>query len=459
MVESPRRASPLSGPSGPWRPLGRAGCGARDVLYRPRRPESTTFYQLIEEHFEEYKGVYEERFEAHDGPWRSIVERAVRGYLDCGRLHGGFARLRCRGRKAEHLLAFSCQTRNFCGSCQAKRAALFAERLREDLLADVPHRHLIFTVPKALRGLFRRERKLLGLLSRTAFDAICRAYQAHFGRDDVLPGCVASLQTFGSFSANFHPHAHLLVTEGVFTPDRVFLPLHSIDVNAIEKLFQDLLLRRLHAAERLSEDFIERLGSWRHSGFSVHGEQVVMPDETARIERLARYLTRPPLPVTAVSRDDSGRVVVATPPDPRTGSTELHLDPVEWVHRICSQIPDPRLHLTRSYGAYANKIRRSRLPARPQPLADPPDADADTDFVKARKASWARLLRRIYEADPLICPRCGDTMDILAIISEPPIIDRILRHIRNAGMSSPFDDPRGPPQSAERASTDASTRA
>jgi hypothetical protein len=109
-------------------------------------------------------------------------------------------------------LAYSCRTRNFCPSCQAKRAALFAERLVEEVLEKVPHRHYVFTIPKALRGLFERDRRLLGLLARTAYDAILRIFRAVFGRKDIRPGVVASIQTFGSFAANFHPHLHCLVS-------------------------------------------------------------------------------------------------------------------------------------------------------------------------------------------------------------------------------------------------------
>ena len=46
-------------------------------------------------------------------------------------------------------------------SCQQKRAELLAEKLREEILAPVPHRHAIFTVPRTLRCLFLRERRLL----------------------------------------------------------------------------------------------------------------------------------------------------------------------------------------------------------------------------------------------------------------------------------------------------------
>ncbi len=103
--------------------------------------------------------AHEERFEPRHGPLRPVVRKVVDQYLDCGRLHGGFARIRCPECRAEHLLA--CQTQNFCPSCQAKRAELLAEKLRAEILAPADHRHWVFTIPKALRGLFDRERRLL----------------------------------------------------------------------------------------------------------------------------------------------------------------------------------------------------------------------------------------------------------------------------------------------------------
>ena len=125
------------------------------AIYRPRHPEKQAVYRVFEEHFQTYLYVYEERFERRDGPLRSVVARTVEAYLSCGRPEGGFARLRCESCGGEHLLAFSCRTRNFCGACQAKRSALLAEKLLEEILAPVPHRHVVFTIPRALRGLFQ----------------------------------------------------------------------------------------------------------------------------------------------------------------------------------------------------------------------------------------------------------------------------------------------------------------
>ncbi len=39
------------------------------------------------------------------------------------------------------------------------------------------------------------------------------------------------------------------------------------------------------------------------------------------------------------------------------------------------------------------------------------------------------LLARIYEINPLVCPRCGGEMKIIALITEVEPIGRILRHI------------------------------
>jgi hypothetical protein len=223
--------------------------------YRPRHPERTAFYQLFEDHFDRYVRGYEERVEPRSGLLRPVVVRSVEQFLSCGRLQGGCARIRCPKCHAEHLLAFSCRTRNFCSSCQAKRSVLFAEKLTSEILAPVPHRHWTFSIPRVLRGLVERDRKLLGLLSQTAYAAILKTFQAIFDRRDVRPGCVVSLQSFGGYGANFNPHAHALVSDGVFNREGRFLPLPDPDPAAVMEVFRRLFLERLHRAERLAVSF------------------------------------------------------------------------------------------------------------------------------------------------------------------------------------------------------------
>ena len=193
-------------------------------------------------------------------------------------------RIRCDKCRKEHLLAFSCRTRNFCSSCQAKRSVLFAEKLMGEILAPVPHRHWTFSIPRVLRGLFERERSLLGLLSQTAYASIVKTFQALLGREDIRPGCVFSLQTFGAYGANFNPHGHGLVTDGAFSADGQFLPVPSLDASAAMEAFRRMLLLRLNQAERLSESFMQNLLSWVHPGFSVFAGPPVDAAEIASLE-------------------------------------------------------------------------------------------------------------------------------------------------------------------------------
>jgi hypothetical protein len=75
-------------------------------LYRPRRPENSAYYQCVEDHFEDFEQVYEERFERAYGFYRPYLRSVIYRYLDCGVLRNGFARARCGEYGHEYLLAF-----------------------------------------------------------------------------------------------------------------------------------------------------------------------------------------------------------------------------------------------------------------------------------------------------------------------------------------------------------------
>ena len=54
-----------------------------------------------------------------------------------------------------------------------------------------------------------------------------------------------------------------------------------------------------------------------------------------------------------------------------------------------------------------------------------------------RRRSWARLLRRIYEVDPLRCS-CGGELKIVSVMTDPVVVDRILAHRKARQLESPF---------------------
>ncbi len=178
----------------------------------------------------------------------------------------------------------------------------------------------------------------------------------------------------------------------------------------------------------------------------------VEANEARTTERLARYLTRAPVALGKVHPQADGRIKLLTPPDPSSGRDHKHFDALDWIHAITTQIPDARQHMVRYYGAYANRARKLYRPVEgpvPAPVGEPAEVgagprDAEAAWKRTRRQAWARLLARIYEVDPLVCPRCGEELKVVALITDPRVIDRILAHREARGIRSPFE-PRAPP--------------
>lgn len=89
-----------------------------------------------------------------------------------------------------------------------KRSILWAEWPREDVLEPVPHRHAVITMPRLLRGVFRKRRELLLELGPSGAEAIDEYARRELG-EDVRPGIVVSVATSGAL-LQWRPHLHIL---------------------------------------------------------------------------------------------------------------------------------------------------------------------------------------------------------------------------------------------------------
>ena len=102
----------------------------------------------------------------------------------------------------------------------------------------------------------------------------------------------------------------------------------------------------------------------------------------------------------------------------------------KWLTVLLAHIPDKYEHLVRYYGWYSNRARGARN-AQTHPGANATTLHLDeTPLERQSKANWARLIQKVYEADPLNCPKCGTTMRVIAVIDEPPVVRHILEHLR-----------------------------
>jgi hypothetical protein len=76
------------------------------VVYERRRPEATTLYQVVADNLATLYGAVDDGALGIALP--RFVKKELEGYLDCGLLCRGFARLRCDGCEETRLVAFSC---------------------------------------------------------------------------------------------------------------------------------------------------------------------------------------------------------------------------------------------------------------------------------------------------------------------------------------------------------------
>ena len=89
-------------------------------------------------------------------------------------------------------------------------------------------------------------------------------------------------------------------------------------------------------------------------------------------------------------------------------------------------------HLVRYFGWYSNRARGERakqLATQAEAKPFVPIAEPSTEFAARARAAWARLIRKVYEADPLECPQCNGPMRVIALIEDPGVIRRILQHL------------------------------
>jgi Transposase zinc-binding domain/Putative transposase len=365
-----------------------------------------------------------------------VVERVLREFLKCGLLEHGFARLWCSQCRRSVLVAFSCRGRSFCPSCEKKKQLLWAEWLREEVLLGVAHRHVVLTIPRLLRPLFRRRRELLGELARAGAEAVKELVCDASGEADARPGIVVSVATAGDL-LQWHPHLHLITTDAGRTSDSSWHPLPQWDSVRLMALFRERLLRSLLDQRAISEELVKKLLAWRHPGFSAHVGEPIAASDKQRLEDTAAYLVRNPLSLKKlVYLDGQQAVLYRSRMNPSLGRNFEALDPLEWLARMSDHVPDPGQHRTLFYGEYANRVRGAGR--RPEPDTA---LTAETPPRRRSSPSWARLIARVYQVDPLVCLRCGQRMSILAFVTDQHSIRRILEHF---GLPPPELD-RPPP--------------
>ncbi|MFQ5764582.1 MAG: transposase, partial [Rhodospirillales bacterium] len=439
--------------------------------------------------------------------------------------------------------AFSCKGRAFCPSCGGRRMADTAAHLVDRVLPDVPVRQWVLTLPFPLRFRMGYDARLTSDVLRAFLRTVFASLRRRAGRRWAIRwpqcGAVTFIQRFGD-ALNLNVHFHALVLDGIYEghPDQElrFHPLPPPDRAEMEHILRGVarrlarllksrglgpdddpaasfsddepLLATLYAAsvrgrtatgpragqrplrlgDRIDpEDLLQRDDPLCVSagGLGLHAGVAVPARDRKRLERLCRYVSRPPVSTERLSRLPDGRLLYRLKRRWRDGTTHVVFEAMELVERLAALVPPPRAHQVRYSGILGPcASQRPRVvPATPEqqspvpdtqsnvtdgrskdreepPSTSPPDltgydpavmAHADAEETPStgaaatrtrQRLTWAALMQRVFAADVLECPRCQGRMRIIATIREPATVRAILDCLDLPARAPPNEPPR-----------------
>lgn len=332
----------------------------------------------------------------------------------------------CPGCGYEHPAYNSCRNRH-CPKCQALAQARWVERRRERIL-PVRHFHIVFTMPAELQPIARANpERVFDLLFAAAANTLLA-----LGRDPrwlgAQLGITAVLHTW-TRDLRFHPHVHCIVTAGgldragtrwIHGRRRAFLfPVHVLGA-----LFRGKLLRALDRARargmigfdgpaaHLADPaaFARLRGALYTKKWVVYAK---MPFGGA--DQIFRYLGR----YTHRVGISNHRLLDVTPEHvtfaTKHGRT-VTLSPEDFLRRFLQHVLPRRYVKIRHYGLLASANVNDRLAtARRLVASETPIAAQITDAP----LTWVELLRRLVGVDVTACPRCGTTLEHVALPRPP----------------------------------------
>jgi len=173
-------------------------------------------------------------------------------------------------------------------------------------------------------------------------------------------------------------------------------------------------------------------------GFSLHAGVATKANERCKLERLCRYITRPAVSTKRLSITRNGRVRYELKTPWRNGTTHVIFEPLDFISRLVSLVPKPRVNLTRFHGVFAPNSRYRSLvtPAKRGRGKTGKTLNDQTPAEKQASMTWAKRLKRVFDIDIETCSECGGDVKIIASIEDPAVIRKILAHLDDNATSA-----------------------
>jgi len=397
--------------------------------------DKNTFKHIFEDHWDAFKALYPR----YDTPQ---YDGTIEKMLDCGDPEKmGFVQYRCTNCGRTRRIAFTCKS-CFCLSCAKVYTDRWAEFIGRRLLPGVTYRHVVLTMPDSLHPWFYRDHTLLSPFMQAGNAYLRDVLQICTGMDLDM-GVIIVLQTAGR-SGHYNPHLHILVTAGGLNPQGQWTPVSYIPYDLMHKKWQYHLLTMLrqNVCDPAVEEDIHR--AWRDypKGFVAFlrpGD--VPPGGKGLAGYLAKYVVSPPISVRRIESYNA-QTVRYWYQDHKTGTTQHEtLGVLRFIGRMVQHVLPKGFQRIRYYGLHGN-VRYQKMR---QHIAKVLPSDMPVDpkgYHVLPRSPFAELFAKSFGQDPLLCPRCGERMELelichpeYGIIKEFPFFEEQPNELRPAGSS------------------------
>lgn len=262
----------------------------------------------------------------------------------------------------------SCKHR-FCPTCSWKDTIIWSEKIKSQMF-DIPHRHIVVTLPHNLNKLLRKNKKeMLNYLARNAADTFKDWMKAKY---NIKIGIIGVIHTFGE-KKNLHPHIHMIVSWGGIdykTGELVKLEgkqQQYIPYTFLQKKFQckyeDELIALFDSGE-MKHNFLDRVDFMRFikkinkKQWHIHAEPP-MECPAAVVRYIARYSKRACISEYKITNIDGEYIsfkykdYTDRDENKKAKVKELTLHYRKFFPLLLQHVPPPYFRLVRYYGAYA----------------------------------------------------------------------------------------------------------
>lgn len=377
------------------------------------------------------------------GKARPAVLENVQRMLLCRTVYLGYDLFECPHCGNENLVCRSCHSR-FCNACGIKYAKQLAVKAVTNCL-DVPHRHIVFTIPQELRNWFQQDRSRMNLLFVAGRNTISSLVNSSLSKKNKKLGkkntyyafsnfknakhfgMIATLHTFGR-DLKWNPHIHCLVPEMIYDPITDKLKkFHHFDFKKLRLSYQYELLRLIETSIGSSFKPAKRILYNDHkNGFYVYAKYMKADEDdvdinnteniNACITYCMRYASRPAMAESRITEYNHDQNYVRWfYTDHKTDEVvNVFEDVNSFINKLIVHIPDKHFRCVRYFGFYGNASKKElhhlhELLGHEKHIKNVNEYRKEKRLHLMEKLKYRTHMIDSFNRDPLKCS-CGNIM-------------------------------------------------